>query len=133
MISLSRVIKSYLGNPSSDNQKVISIKVLQSMQQEEEEPAFLLQLDSDKQEILSKAQAEADMIMREAERQAQSLREQISLEKDSWEHEKSALIDAARQEGFVQGFTEGKEQGYKECDEAIRFAKEVVDTAKRDY
>jgi flagellar assembly protein FliH len=130
-ISLSRLIKSQWANSSTENQKVISIKSLQFHTEQDQDT--VIHYDRQMEAVLTKAQIEADQMLKEASLQAQSIREKVSFEKDAWEQEKKELIEQANREGFSQGFTEGKDQGYKEYQEALSFAKEVVQLSKKDY
>lgn len=132
MILLSRVIKSQWTTPYFDEQKVISIKKLESFIMEEPSPG-MLRNDAIQKEIISRAEAEAEMLVKEAELQAQSIHNEMANEKEAWEQEKARLIEEARQEGFSKGIAEGKEKGYNEYRNSILFAQEVVDAAKKDY
>lgn len=130
-ISLSRLIKSQWANSSKENQKVISIKTFQFHTEQNQDA--VVHFDSQMEAILTKAQMEAEQMIQEASLHAQSIREQISVDKDAWELEKKELIEKANHEGFSQGFTEGKNQGYKEYQEALSFAKDVVQLSNKDY
>jgi flagellar assembly protein FliH len=130
-ISLSRLIKSQWASSSKENQKVISIKTMQFHTEQDQDT--VIHYDRQMEAVLTKAQMEAEQRIQEASLHAQSIREQISFDKDAWEQEKKKLIEQANREGFSQGFTEGKDQGYKEYQEALSFAKEVVQLSKKDY
>lgn len=132
MTLLSRVIKSKWAIPSFDEQKVISIRKLQSMILEDPS-AGMYQNAAMHQEMLSRAEAEAEMIVKEAELKVQSILNQISSEKEAWEQEKTRLMEEASRNGYSKGIIEGKEQGYNEYRELILFAQGVVDASKKDY
>lgn len=132
MILLSKVIKSQWAQTIHDEQKIISIKMLESMKKAESLPEWNLHEDQHK-EVLNQAYSEAERIVKEADKQAQSIREQIMQEKAAWKQEKAVLVEAAKQEGFSKGVEEGKEQGYQEYHHEILFAQEIVNTAKKDY
>jgi flagellar assembly protein FliH len=132
MILLSKVIKSQWAQTIYDEQKIISIKMLESMKKAETLPELNL-FEEQQKELLNQAYSQAEMIVKEAELQAQSIREQILQERAAWEQEKAALVEAAKQEGFSKGVSDGKEQGYQEYHAEILFAQEVVNTAKKDY
>lgn len=132
MTSLSRLIKSQWTGQALDEKKIISIKIFQPV--EGENPSHeMIQIDAKQREIMEKAREEAAMIVNEASLRAQSIQAKISQEKEAWEQEKLALIEAAQEAGFQTGMAQGQEQGYKECEQAINDAKAVVDAAKRDY
>lgn len=132
MILLSKVIKSYWANSAGEEHKVISIKILQDVNREIEINDEII-VNSEENELLSKAVEEAETIVKDATLKAQSIHEQITFEKESWEQEKNLLKEKAKSEGFSQGLIEGKEQCLKEYHEALQLANDVVNASKRDY
>ncbi|WP_256236484.1 flagellar assembly protein FliH [Bacillus sp. EB600] len=131
MILLSKVIKSGWAQSIYD-EKIISIKMLESLKNADSLPDMNLYA-AEQEYLLKQASSKAEMIVKEAQSQVQSIREQISREKMAWEQEKASLAEAAREEGFSKGVADGKAQGYQEYHNAILFAQEVVNTAKKDY
>jgi flagellar assembly protein FliH len=131
MILLSRLIKSQWATPLEENQKVISIKALKL--QSENESSSLMHKEMQIEEMLIKAQGEAEQILKQSKLQAQAIKDQILLEKEAWIQEKIEISEIAKQEGFAEGFKEGKDQGYLEYQESLSFAKEVVQRSKEDY
>lgn len=132
MISLSRLFKSLTGGQAIQEQKVISIKLLESDQPQAEEPKFVFTAEQ-KQAILKNARQEAARIVREAQARAQELTERTQKEKEAWEYEKAKLAKDAESAGFDQGLKEGRLQGQAEYEEKIQFARGVVETAELDY
>lgn len=130
MISLSRLIKSRWANPVNENQKVISIRMLQHNVNNETE---VYQYDEEKEKIMNEARQIAGKFVQEAEQKAQEIRQQIMLDKEAWEQERQSYIEAAKREGFELGLLEGRDQGYKEYQETIFLAKEVVNSSKKEY
>jgi flagellar assembly protein FliH len=133
MILLSKIIKSQWAQAIYDEQKIISIKVLESMKETDSLADINFQAAAKQKELLNQAYSQADMIVKEAEFQAKSIRDQILQEKSAWEHEKARLMEEAKHEGFSKGFDDGKIQGRKEYHDQILFAQEVIKTAKKDY
>ncbi|MDP4083034.1 MAG: flagellar assembly protein FliH [Bacillota bacterium] len=130
MISLSRLIKSQWANPSNEKQKVISIKMLQMNNDNE---SVIYEYNPEKEIILLEAQQAAENLLKQAEIDANTIHQQIVNEKLSWEQERQVFLDQAKQEGFEMGLLEGRNQGYKEFVDTISIAKEVVNSAKKDY
>jgi flagellar assembly protein FliH len=133
MILLSKIIKSQWAQSIFDEQKIISIKMLQTMKKDEPLPEMNLQAIADQQELLNQAYSRAEIIVNEAMSEADSIREQILKEQTEWEQEKIRLMEEAKREGFLKGLEEGKTQGLNEYRDAIHFAQKVIDTAKKDY
>lgn len=132
MILLSRIIKQQWTTPFLDEQKVISIKKLQTIILDDSSQNQLQNAVIQK-EMLSRAVEEAEQIVKEAQLKAQSIYNQVENEKQDWEQEKAKLIDGAKREGFTKGMTEGRNQGYNEYHQTILMAQEVVDNSKKDY
>lgn len=134
MILLSKIIKSYWAKSIYDEQKIISIKVLESMK--EHDPLAEMNFHAAKKEqdeLLSQAYSQAEMIVNEAKLQAKFVQEQILQEKNAWEQEKIRLIEEAKQEGFSKGFKDGLTKGHQEYHDQILFAQGIIKKAKADY
>lgn len=132
MILLSKIIKSQWAGPIYDEQKIISIKMLQSMKMDDPLPEINLHIEKQK-ELLQNANSEAKRIVKEAQSQAESIHEHIAKEQSEWQQEKARLMEEAKREGFLKGINDGKMQGYQEYHDAIQFAQEVIQTAKKEY
>ncbi|MDP4105925.1 MAG: flagellar assembly protein FliH [Bacillota bacterium] len=130
---MSKIIKSQWAQAIYDEQKIISIKVLESMKDSNALSEMNFHIAAKQKELLSEAYSQAEMIVKEAEFQAKSIRDQIMEEKSAWEQEKARLIENAKDEGFSQGFNDGVIQGHKEYHEKILFAQEVIHTSKKEY
>ncbi|SFA74077.1 flagellar assembly protein FliH [Bacillus sp. cl95] len=129
---MSKVIKSHWTKQEDTEKKVISIKVMEPSREEIQTPLFIHSED-EKQEIIEKAKHEAELILEEARVHAQSMREKIDSEAETWEQEKLEMAERARLEGYDKGLNEGREKGYSEYQETILHAREVVETSKQDY
>jgi flagellar assembly protein FliH len=132
MISLSRLIKSYLANQAQERNKVISIKVLRQAENENENRAFVADA-RETTRLLEQAQKDAEKILSQANAEAERIRRQIDVEKVAWDEEKAALTEQAKQDGFQVGLEEGRKKGFEEFKESIKLAREVIDSAKNDY
>jgi flagellar assembly protein FliH len=132
MILLSRLIKSQYTSNIPAEKKVISIRVLESSEQQEV-PQVFTHTEDERRRILESAVAEADNIVSKAIEEAEQIRQQAQLEQQEWDQQKSLLAEESRQLGFEQGYQEGRTQGYEEYRQTIMFAQETVDASKRDY
>lgn len=132
MILLSRLIKSQYTSTVSSEKKVISIRMLEAMSQQDV-PQVFTHTEDERKRILDNAALEANHIVSRAMEDAEQIRQQIYQEKQEWEQRSSLLAEESRQLGFEQGYQEGKNQGYADYRQTILFAQETVDAAKRDY
>ncbi|MFE8695185.1 flagellar assembly protein FliH [Cytobacillus sp. FJAT-53684] len=134
MILLSRLIKGPLWAPPVQNEKkVISIKILEHISQEEEQVSTSAETDTHIKSMISDAQLQAEMILNEAQQEADIIRRKLEEERRAFEAEKVAIAEQSRQAGFSQGIEEGRQQGYLEYHEVIQSAVKVVELAKKDY
>lgn len=132
MILLSRLIKSQYTSNMPAEKKVISIRVLESSEQQEV-PQVFTHTEDERRRILEGAVTEADNIVSKAIEEAEQIRRKVQLEQQEWDQQKSLLAEESRQQGFEQGYQEGRTQGYEEYRQTIMFAQETVDASKRDY
>lgn len=133
MILLSRLIKSQWSAPIKDEKKIISIKIFEQVSQENEVATTPIYIDKQVEEILNKANLQADDIIKSAKNEADNFQQQIVEEKQAFEYEKEKIAEQAREEGYSAGLEEGREKGYLEYCEIIHLAKEVVDSSKVEY
>ncbi|MDI5787562.1 hypothetical protein PO124_00790 [Bacillus licheniformis] len=71
--------------------------------------------------------------IRKASAELEQVRRQIEEERSSWETEREALIDQAKQEGFQAGFEEGKAEARSAYQAYLDEANAIVRAARRDY
>lgn len=134
MILLSRLIKGTgCASPVQSEKRIISIKVLEPLNQIEE--AEFTPIDTEKQirTMLNDAETQAESIVSRAQMEAANLRSQIEEERQAFEIEKAEIAEQSRNAGFTQGLEEGRQQGYNEFHEEIQLARGVVESSKRDY
>jgi flagellar assembly protein FliH len=134
-ISLSRLIKGSYPQlePSSNEKKVISIRVFEQPKIDEDaditgSAAFL-----QAKEIVEKAKQEAEGILKKAQAEAEKASQQIVEEKKAFAMEKQLTEEEARKQGYAKGHSEGKDKGYQEYQQLIQSAQSVVHSAKKDY
>ncbi|WP_042348921.1 flagellar assembly protein FliH [Bacillus massiliigorillae] len=133
---MSRIIKSPWTKNESTEGKVIEIKTLHNFEltsnEQEEEKLVVNQIAID--EILQKANGEAEKIIQVASEQADTIKAEIEAEKQHWhEVERRLLEEDARKVGYDDGYTMGKQQGYEEMHGEIEHAKGIVELSKQDY
>ncbi|WP_157827529.1 flagellar assembly protein FliH [Niallia nealsonii] len=124
---MSRLIKSNWANQKQAEQKVISIKYMNSL---EEIDIFSNQEHS---KIIEQANEEANAILMQAHQQIEQEKQQLQIEKQNWQEEKMQLIEEAKQHGYNVGLEEGRTIGYQEYGEYIQMAKDVIELSKHDY
>ena len=83
--------------------------------------------------FLKRQKKEAEEIVLSAKKEYEKRLIAVQEEKIAWEHEKAALINEAKQEGYQAGWKEGEQQGFDEYSSHILEAKTVVDAAKKEY
>lgn len=127
MILLSRLIKSSLANAEQANEKIISIKYVNSFQTAD------IQSDKEYKRIVDQAKREAAAILEEAKSEAAAARELLQQEKDNWQTEKNTLMEEAHREGYQIGINEGQNAGYTEYAEYLEQAKSIIEASKLDY
>ncbi|CAH0214360.1 Yop proteins translocation protein L [Peribacillus sp. Bi96] len=131
MISLSRIIKSQ--QAQHEKSKKIAIKVRQfDFIQNADEGKPLHHFQSD--DILNDAKQEAEVLLLDAKQKAQAIAAEIQQDRENWKNQEKVLyIEQAQKEGYQQGVEDGIQKGYNKIAGDIAFAKEVVESAKKDY
>jgi len=74
--------------------------------------------------------AEANQKAEEIVRQAQ---EDIQKQQVQWEQEKQQLIDETTKNAYEEGYEQGKNDAFREYEQLVEEAKNIVDTARNDY
>jgi flagellar assembly protein FliH len=135
MILLSRLIKSFPPKLLQEEKKVISIKLLKNHQNtaEHEPEQNLKRTDEQIEAMLQGARQEAEAIVEAARSEAEKNYQHINRQREELEHERQAVFEEARQQGFASGVDEGRQSGFEEYRSLIQSAKEVVYSAKHDY
>ncbi len=131
MISLSRLIKSRYSKPEDANEKVISIKYIDTFNAEMDLSREVTQTEYNR--IVESARKEADEMKAQALEEAELIRAQLMDERQNWDKEKGDLIEEARKSGFQAGYEEGQNIGYNEMLNFIQQAKDTVAASKEDY
>lgn len=131
MISLSRLIKSRYSKPDDTQEKVISIKYIDTFNSEVDPSNEVMQDEYNK--IIDSAHKEAETIKNQAVAEAELVQVQLSEERQNWDIEKTNLIEEAKKSGFQAGYEEGQSNGYKEMQSFIQQAQDIVVASKTDY
>ncbi|WP_240628496.1 flagellar assembly protein FliH [Bacillus salacetis] len=116
--------------------KIIAVRnVLQSSGasggKELQESRTLMQ--SERQEILRDAHAEAEKLMESARIKAERIEDEVSSQRLKWEQEKEMLQQEAYQQAYQHGLEEGRANGLEEYREQISQAVQAVSFAKENY
>jgi len=127
MILLSRLIKSNWANQKQAEQKIISIKYMDSLK--EIDAASI----KEHSRIIEQANQEANAILMQSYEQIEHEKQQLQIEKQNWQEEKMQLMEEAKQHGYNIGLEEGRSAGYQEYKEHIQMAKDVIELSKQDY
>ncbi|MGG0838413.1 flagellar assembly protein FliH [Bacillus paralicheniformis] len=128
MISLSNIIKQRLSSIPPKERRTISLKEVKLPETETE-----LDTGQDPEFLLDHARQEAGKIYEKANAELEQVRRQIEEERISWETEREALIDQAKQEGFQAGFEQGKAEAQSTYQSYLDEANAIVGAARRDY
>jgi flagellar assembly protein FliH len=83
--------------------------------------------------LIKEAKRKAEAILSEAKTTAESLKGELHKEKMDWEQEKIQLYHQVKEDGFKEGFSEGKNRGYEEMLEQIEQARQLIESSKKDY
>ncbi|MFT8319494.1 MAG: flagellar assembly protein FliH [Bacillus sp. (in: firmicutes)] len=124
---MSRLIKSTWANERQSNEKVISIKNLESFDNNDyaSQPEY--------QKTIEKANEEAALIRQQTYEQIEKEKAELLMEKKGWEAEKEQLREEAKAVGYNDGVHEGRNTGYEEFKKHIQLAQEVIECSKNDY
>jgi flagellar biosynthesis/type III secretory pathway protein FliH len=126
MISLSNIIKQRLSSIPPKERRTISLKEVKLPETETE-----LDTGQDPEFLLDHARQEAGKIYEKANAELEQVRRQIEEERISWETEREALIDQAKQEGFQAGFEQGKAEAQSTYQSYLDEANAIVGAARR--
>lgn len=127
---MSRIIKSRSSGIKNEG-KVIGIKDFSSINIEESILDDSIEIE--KRKFLDYYQKQAEEILIKAQEDADNIRKEIMTEQSSWDEEKRRLIALAREEGFKQGYEEGKMQGYNEYQLQIEKANQITNEMKEEF
>lgn len=126
---MSKVIKSNHTLPLKAPHK-LTIKSVQIVQQKEVADE---QNNLEPSQLLHNAYQEAEKIINEAMEQKKEILSQIQKEKEAWNEEKQSLMEEAQKTGYQDGFQKGKEDGYKQYENVVKQAEQLIHHSKKDY
>lgn len=96
----------------------------------------LNELEQEIEQKRNQAETEKNQILEEtrqkAESEAQSIKEKAQQEAQELVEEKEAEVQQARDEGYEEGFQEGKDEAHQETISIIENAHSILDEAKRE-
>ncbi|REK55226.1 MAG: flagellar assembly protein FliH [Geobacillus sp.] len=128
MILLSNVIKAPFTKINRVGKKMIEIKRLDF-----EQPTAPDEQRENHEAAVEHAKHEAERIKREAEQYYELIRQQVQQEQEAWQTEKEQLIQSAREEGYKNGFEQGKAEALHHCRELIEQARQITETANAQF
>ncbi|AMM92459.1 hypothetical protein UP17_07780 [Peribacillus simplex] len=130
---MSRIIKSQQAHQEKSKKIAIKVRTFDFLQNEKADEGINLQhFQSD--QFQRDAKQEAERVLLDAKQKAQAIAAEIQQDREHWEHqEKVMFIEQAQKEGYQQGVEDGFQKGYNEIAGDIAFAKEVVESSKKDY
>ncbi|WP_035044711.1 flagellar assembly protein FliH [Anoxybacillus flavithermus] len=133
MILLSKVIKAPFARTCTEQRAVIQVKkMLPDMPPEANEHHHEATVEH-AQMLIEQAEQQAASIRQEADMYYASIQQQIAEEQRQWEEERSRWIEQARQEGYAVGLEQGRHDGFQQYTEAIREAKQIVQSANEQF
>ncbi|MDM5295455.1 flagellar assembly protein FliH [Peribacillus simplex] len=130
---MSRIIKSQQAHQEKGKKIAIKVRTFDFLQNENADEGINLQhFQSD--QFQRDAKQEAERLLLDAKQKAQAIAAEIQQDREHWENqEKVMFIEQAQKEGYQQGVEDGFQKGYNEIAGDIAFAKEVVESSKKDY
>jgi flagellar assembly protein FliH len=129
MISLSNLY-------TANERKQIKIKTIKPLQTQIEEQASSNQSLMKHEQLggeLKKQQQELADLQLKRKKLLEQIETEVQAEKEAWQTEKMKYIEAAKQEGFEAGFSQGKSESLAKYKEYLVKANQIIETAKRDY
>ncbi|MBM7571820.1 flagellar assembly protein FliH [Aquibacillus albus] len=110
----------------------VGIKVESEENNQLESEKKQMQMDDINQK-LNDALASLDATKKQTKSLMDQCKQQISTEREEWETEKEESRDLARQEGYLEGFQNGKDEALKKYESLIGEARRLIDIANQDY
>ena len=87
----------------------------------------------DLRENLQKLNEELQSLMKQKELLINETRDAIDKEKLNWKQEKQELLTKAKEEGYQEGFRQGKEDSLKQYNQLLENANSITESAMVDY
>ncbi|MBS4217752.1 flagellar assembly protein FliH [Bacillus sp. FJAT-49711] len=130
---MSRLIKQVSQPLSQNDSKVIKVRNIQVLDQEDEGPLNKSLLFAERDEIIRIAEIEAQKLLDGAKAEANQILEQVEIRRSEWEQEEQRLIHEAYEKGMQMGIEEGRHNGLTEYNSLIKKAKTIVDSSKEAF
>ncbi|MCA0983330.1 flagellar assembly protein FliH [Halobacillus yeomjeoni] len=116
--------------------RVIKIKPIHLNNDQEDQTSLkdeIVQQKQEAQEIMDQADGELEQAREAAEKMLAEAEDQIKNARQNWEEERQNLVKEAKEEGYVAGLQQGKDQGYEEYLEKLSQANDIIGQAKEEH
>lgn len=134
LLSLEAEVTILLSNPSSENKKVISIKKITDIfNQEAERDQFVETDEMTLQLKVDQLRHEIKTLQIEKEKVLQDLQNAIEEEKQLWEEQKEQEREEAQEVGYKVGYDAGYEEVFKKYESLLTEANDIVQLAKQEF
>lgn len=117
----------------NEEKKQIRIKTIEPVQEEKESISQTINDNQTVQNELLHARNELEEILKEKHSLIQQTKEKVIQEKSNWETEKNQWIDEAKEQGFNEGFSLGKEESLSKYQQFLDEANVLSEAALKDY
>ncbi|MBS2968983.1 flagellar assembly protein FliH [Metabacillus sp. KIGAM252] len=122
---MSKLIKSRFSSQQTKSAAIVPIMKM-------EDPLFTSEVMEETEQI-KHAKRESEQIIRSAKAEEESIFQSIEMAKQNWELEKMTLEEQARESGYQEGLTYGRQDGYQQFSQAIYQANQLVELSRADY
>lgn len=134
LLSLEEEVTISLSNPFSENKKVISIKKLTDIFEQETEANHLAEVDEMTLQLkVDQLQQEIKTLQNTKAKVLQDLQTAIEEEKQEWEKQKEQARKEAQEVGYKVGYDAGYEEVFQQHDALLTEANDIVKLAKQEF
>lgn len=123
-----------LSNPSTNNKKVISIKKLAEIFEQETEPEQFVEADEMTLQLkIDQLKQEINNLQLQKEKVLEDLQLAIKAEKEQWEEQKEIERQEAQEVGYKVGYDAGYEDVLEKHESLLTEANDIVQLAKEEF
>lgn len=113
------------------NKRLIQLKpVYQPKADYEENDENQLQQDLNR---IQEAKEELELVKNQQETLLKETENQIKVAKDNWIQERNQLVEEAKEEGFREGFSKGRDESLEQYKHLIEQANTIIAASNKDY